>query len=369
MRPQRDLSSTRFEAAGRPSQRRQAAPRSLPAAALLALGLLWSLAVGGCGSSGPVVKVSRAAGAKPGRLRLLVLYPVDFDQKASPAEVYRKTLDLVSGLGGGRHLAILGPWEFDLRAPRSDELSTASNALLVARRLGFAPAEVGLLRVRLLRQVQRGSATIYSTKGERRGKRAAQDLRFTAVGDLRTFYPARPLAELRCTVRHDPFGEHPDWDPTPAARIAVRAIGAEVRRLLAPRSSPAPLGLVTIDSARPLMDLEDGEGGQTLAEEVAAAGLLMGELKLWRVFQYLDPSITTAAARRLAAAPPGALVKTTPDGALGELLRAGDLIVGAQGEPLRHGYQLQRAWQRSGGETLELSVRRAGAEQAVELKR
>ena len=338
--------------------RRRAPVRRLTAT--LAWGLWAAVALASCAARGPTVTVTRGGDLAVGKLRLLVVYPVGFDHEVSPAETYRKTLDLLAGLGEGRGPALIAPWEYDLRNPRTNELSTASKALLRARQLGYAPETVGLLRVRVLRQVQRGSATIVSSTGQRRGQRAAEDLRYTIVGELWRYFPMQELRELRCTVRHDPFAEHPDWDPVPALRAGVRAVGREVRGILPgdPQASAA-LALTTADSARPLLDLRGAAGG-TLAEEVAAAGLLMGELKLWRIFQYLEPGISSAQARRLAELPPGVGVRAPLAAVSSGPLRVGDLITGVDGAPVRHTHELQRAWRGRRGRPLKVEVRRAG---------
>lgn len=312
--------------------------------------LVFVLLLGACSaSSGPVEVLVGPPDPMP-RMGLLVVYPVDLRQDASAQEHYRKTHDLIAALGNGLGLALLGPTEFQLQDSRSRELSTSSNALLVARKLGYSPEQVGLLKVWVEQRAQSGLRLTYDKKGRARSQAAVQDLRFLVHAELWQYLPTRLLADLQVSVQHDPFAEHPDWDRHPEVRRAVQLLGRHVRRLILgpePMRTSSGLGFAAFDSPVPVLSYQT-ERLETLAKEITALDPLMGELRLWRAFQYFRPEISLAETTRISKLCAGVVVQEVGERPLIEGLRSGDLIVEVRGSEIAYLFQLRRALGRAG---------------------
>lgn len=327
--------------------------------------LLGVLLVPGCAAA-PVEVVDAPPGPLPG-LSLLAVCPVAFLWPVPAEEAYRKDADLLAALGGGTSVDLLGPDEFRCEDRGPDEADRALNALLVARSLGYLPASVGLVRVRIEQRLQQGTRQVFDLAGQPRGVRTEQDRRFVVHGELWQLSPSRLVVSLRATARHDPFAEHPDWDEQPELRQALHEVG----RVLAERVADAAgrpavalaSGFAFTTNPVGMLDRREPLGQGTLRERLARLDELEQELHLWRAFQYFQPEISPSRARELSLLPPGVLVEAAPPVAGGSGLRPGDLIVSVGDRPVAHVAALRRELARQ--RTAPLGLRRGRVELQV----
>lgn len=335
--------------------------------------VLAAVALGACGAKPSKVKVRTATPGDLPPVELVVVYPVVFRWESSSEESYRKTADLLEGLGEGRRVGLLGPDEYEWGDLSSPELNMATNALWVARQLGVDAQKVVALKVRIERRLQSGGKQVFDASGNAAGQVATQELRFAVHAELWQYVPARLLIEATTFGVHDPFAEHPDWDRHPTVRDAVLEIGRWMAQRIAPLEEGAPLpgpdpGFTFYESATPALSYTIDKQ-PPLSEELSKTDGMMARLRLWNAYRYFHPAIGTSTSEKLSRMPPGLVViDAAPTGPAKEL-KPGDLIISAGGKPAAHKHQLWRALRGAGSGPVPLEVRRGPDTLTVALQR
>ncbi len=364
MRPQGARGPAATAAAG--ARRLGGAGRAWPRRArTLAFGLALCLPLAGCG--GPPAGLWRPQSPPAGPLRVLAVMPVSVRGEADSEQSYRRTVDLLSGLGDGDSLDLLGPDEISVSAAGALEPSMATDALLVAARAGYRPEDLGLLRVWVNRATLRGSSVALDAQGQQAAAQGSTELRWTLRGELWQLVPERKLAELRQELVPDPFAERPEGEPHPELRDALQQLGREVAALLAP-AGPRPereLGCTLRASPRPVLQWRDG-ALPSLQDSLAKLDPLDSELRLWQAFQALAPGVDLPLAQRLARQDPGLRVEALGPDCRVPGLQVGDLIVTLDGEPLAHLHALRRRMAQGRALRRKLEVLRG--EERIELE-
>jgi hypothetical protein len=232
-------------------------------------------------------------------------------------------------------LTAIGPSEFRVLSPQSDQIFAATNLASGLVDRGLHPDEVLALRGWAEKREQAETKVAFDRAGKPAAQQRGVDVRLVVHEEL--LGPTAVIAETWAEVPVDPFAEHPTSDDLPELRHWVikltEAVLAEAEPRLRTVSIPTDPGF-TFQSTLRDEERFGSEGRASLEAELMPMDPLLRESALLdRVF-YLYPDATPAEANALAQLPTGLLVgKVRSEEATKSGLRTGDLITEVEGEP------------------------------------
>ena len=330
-------------------------------AILAGVGLLLSLALGGC-ATGLAVRQRPAA---PVQAWGLAVYPVVFRFQASPYEAFARGRQAAERLASRTGLAVYGPGEFRVVDPDTDDLdrgTTLPSALPYSKRR----RPEGMFAVRLVveERVSSSEAELFDASGRLRGARREERTEVSVAATLLSLATRGAVAEVAGVVRVDPFSDDLDRDPYPdVTRLSTQLVDALVQVAGLPRAAPPPSGLSTIAAPGPALRFAFGFQ-KSLDDQLSRLDPLDREGRLLGLFQLIDPDASSARLKLFEHAPYGLVVTAVAGAAARAGLRVDDLILTAGGERLTGRYALDRHL--AAGPT-RLTVERRGLERQVEL--
>jgi hypothetical protein len=332
--------------------------RRRPARGLAALGIAGFLAAGCAGA--PLLSVRVASGLDL-EADAVAIYPVTADFPLPPVARYAKTQDLVASVAGATSGRVIGPEEFELRAPEAPPAIGSTLPACVSA-LGLDPERVLVLRVEVSRGESRTQALVNDESsgrcvGRASGWSAAYSLRITLTRLAQLVPSAEGSVSFREDVSDRAAGPETDLYPRWTAEMR-RAIPALFSSLAAQvRVRPAAHRRVELaDAHRRLFALPE------LAGEMAGLTGLDRDLREMAVYRHLYPDMPARWLARMRQAAEGVLV-VAPGGI--PSLRADDLVVAVAGRPVAGLAAVVRALADAG--PVRLEVVRDGQRLAVEV--
>jgi len=218
-------------------------------------------------------------------------------------EAFKRTQDVLDLLWRTSAITVIGPTEFEIHNPHSDNVMMATNLFSRAHQLGLDPERLCLLSISVTSRKSSGSKV--TSRGAKKTTGSAYRHKLAVsltVRDMRGNY----LLELDLTAEVDPFAENPEHDSRPELRETI---------LLATGEFVDQLGSSFVEGERPPFTLTtspavvfDGVGsaGQPLREMIAAGDALEQDRLLWLHQQYFAPEITLRQAQQNLKTPSGA---------------------------------------------------------------
>ncbi|MCA9563835.1 MAG: hypothetical protein KC561_10115 [Myxococcales bacterium] len=301
-------------------------------------------------------------------LPTLVITPPQFFLEHDAFQVVGLTSDLASTLTVDHGIPTIAPWEYDPDG-RTTTMSSSDAMVLATENSPVSLQNALLLDFRIDgAQLSRAIATPVSMGG---GVRANHESEVLLTLSLRSFPDGEPVGSVSLRFEEDLLGsDATPANPRPALRNAVREaaglLAAEIHARWpfgTPSDAPA---LDLVFNPTNYLDYSHGTN-PAVSEELNAMDELDRLAVSYAYYQYFDPAVTTAMIRQFSSSPPGLLVRSLPN-PLGQL-QPGDFVVAIDGEPVRAGHVLHRAFQiRESGDRFEVAVSRDGQRRVLPIE-
>jgi hypothetical protein len=323
------------------------------------------------GCSGVRIRQSVSPGP-PIPARFVAIYPFGLRWKAPAYRAYELAMDEVAVVLAGGTLGAIGPTEFQVRNTESDALFAATSLAGSLAAWGLRPENVLALRGWAERLEAADVEVLYDTAGKPIGQRRNADVKLVIHEELLGPGPGGLVAEVSAVVPIDPFADHPSYDPDPELRRWVGKLTAAVLAAAADRLHT--VAQVTDPGFDLTLDPRDEEtfelpGRPALATLLAAAEPVDKEAARLDRLMYFDPDLGPKEVELFERLPHGLYVTgVRSEDAVKAGMKAGDLIVGVQGEPAA-GEQTLRRWlsRTEPGLPVSLTVLRAAERVAIHL--
>lgn len=316
----------------------------------------------GCGGARVKVKTFDRVQGRP-EIRAVVLLPSEYMLRDMRAyDVFEKDLDAADHVARRLDVAVYGADEYRVLADGLlMDLRNETSIPIALEADGLDGNQAVAVRYTLTENVQEG-ATVLS--GEGREGTIGRAFRSTLFLELEAYHVGtnEPLAMVSLLKEVDPFREVPDHDDTPWHRETllegldrlVEEIRGQVQL-----PGPGPGGPVRVlTPATEAVAYAWGELG-SLQERLATEDAIMRDANVARRVRYRHPDASPPRQRQLASLDRGLLVDDAPACAG---LRAGDVILGADGVAVARAYQWRRILRTRRGRPLVIDALRDGAE-------
>lgn len=279
-------------------------------------------------------------------LPVLVIAEPELGYDHSPADEYLRTLALIDALGGNENVAVVAPWEVDVRAGESWPEGRAVATAAMADQ-GIDPGRALVLTF----QLEHASTTrvVVPTNDMLDGPQVAYKadavLRLVAL-DARG---GEQIARVEVAFEDDPFvdgGDPADLHPrfTEAIDRAARRLRIELDAVY---GQGPPESVPTLGARYGATDLVSyGLGGEPLATELARLDGLDATAARLAWHMRVEPGIDVGTARGFDALPPALFVTSVGPVAGAAGLQSGDFIVSIDGRAARGPHVWTRAFAR-----------------------
>ena len=278
----------------------------------------------------------------------VAVLPVSHWVGAAPHEAFTRALPVTGALIRAGGLLVLGPDEVPLgrRTLGLRGLEQMDVVIEASLRAGVPLERLLLWRTFVEERVTKTAKALFDTRGRPRG--AGRDVDATVVVRLVVRLAGRtePLVEASASAAEDLFAKTPEHDRRPLARRLIGALAERVlrvlpARLVRPAVSVGPLDGELLPS---LVALERFRLGAepTLGERLRQEGVIESALREVHGRGLADDLDAKEVASWLGL-PAGVLVR-----AAGLGLRAGDVVMEVEGQPVHTPWALQRALFRRG---------------------
>jgi hypothetical protein len=330
--------------------------RALPRVLLLALAPLLALGCAGTPASWRVVQPLE----RPVTARLVAVYPFTFRWEEPPSRGLLLGMMAADAFSATDRLLVLGPSEFTVLRREADD-PRAGTDLVAAMALRSLPANAFVaIRCWAEKREERTSGA-----SDLLGKPVATTVRVTYLEhvELLDGGGGGVLFELHGEVDRDPTAAGADpFDPTPElTRLHARLLRAAWEilepKLTTAKLRPLPARVRWLPAAALTWA---PPGVPPLAARLAKADPLEADLQRLAIYRFVDPSSDDQAVAREERLPGGLRVEAV-EGPWTGLLRPGDVVTVAGGEPATGRQVLQRVVALADGEPVRLGVVRDGA--------